>query len=83
MENNICIHQSFGFATHATTLEEKNLISKVEKLVLNPDFLSSEHQTVSSELKTLSSKHQTVSSELKTLSSEVKTLSSEVKTLSK
>ena len=62
MENNICIHQSSGFATHAITLEEKILILKVEKLVLNPNFLSSEHQTVSSELNILSSEHQTVSS---------------------
>ena len=62
MENNIFIHQSSGFATHATTLEEKILISKAEKLVLNPNFLSSEHQTASSEVNVLSSEHQTASS---------------------
>ena len=52
MENNICIHQSSGFATHATTLEEKILTQTV----------SSEHQTLSSELNILTSEHQTASS---------------------
>ncbi len=62
MKNDICIHQSSGFATHATTLEEKILISKVEKIVLNANFLSSEHQTASSEVNVLTSEHQTASS---------------------
>ena len=53
MENNIFIHQSSGFAVHTTTLEEKILISKVEELVLNPNFLSSKHQTASSEVNVL------------------------------
>ena len=69
MENNICIHQSSGFATHATTLEEKILTQKVENLILNTNILSSEHQTVSSE-------YQTASSEVNVLTSEHQTASS-------
>ncbi len=56
MENNIFIHQSSGFATHTPTLEEKILTQKVEELVLNPNFLTSKHQTASSE-------HQIITSE--------------------